>query len=421
MATRFSGMRVTPVKDSRDQEHDNTSEGESQEEDPFKQILSETAYIRQFIEEKVNKPREAIHKIEQRLNNLTLALCHKNTPLKNVLDRYTETLCTAQKKTSLESSLLQDIPILNGQDSSQLEDWLKDIETASELTCEGRTKLAQAKSRGLVRTLITKAIIAQKSWEEIKDSLHFKISNADIHTSISRFMDIQQTDKESLATYVHRFKWEANRCKFNNDATTIQIFLKGLKNAHTIVTKVYEKGPQTLSEAIKEVEKLQAAQQITSSLLPTSSVNTMSSDNDRFFQCKEVSHMARYCPHIRCYDCDNYGHVAMDCPDKILPSGTPACCRTGTNDRSRRSSSRHNSHNSRSRHEHRNRSRFSCSRSQPCDHSYRSNSCHDPCRSQSRSFHRSSQHHFSCDRSSSSHHHRHDTPHCRHSTNRNAS
>ena len=52
---------------------------------------------------------------------------------------------------------------------------------------------------------------------------------------------------------------------------------------HTIVTKVYEKGPQTLSEAIKEVEKLQVAQQITSTLLPTSSVNTMSSDNDRCF------------------------------------------------------------------------------------------------------------------------------------------
>ena len=28
------------------------------------------------------------------------------------------------------------------------------------------------------------------------------------------------------------------------------------------------------------------------------------------FQCQEVSHLARYCPHIWCYDCDNYGHVA---------------------------------------------------------------------------------------------------------------
>ena len=288
-----------------------------------------------------------------------------------MLDRYTKTLCSAQKKTSLESSLLQDIPILNGQDSSLLEDWLTDIETASELTNESRTKLAQAKSRGLVRTLITKALIAQKSWDEIKDSLHLKISNADIHTSISQFMDIQKTDKELLATYVHRFKWETNRWKFNNDAATIRIFLKGLKNVHTIATKVYKKGPQTLTEAIKEVEKLQAAQQITSTLLPTSSVNTMSGDNNRFFQCQEIGHMARYCPHIRCYDCDNYGHVAMDCPDKIPPSGTPSCHSTDNRDRNRRSSSRQPSHTRRSCHDHRDRSRFSCSQSRPHNYCYR--------------------------------------------------
>ena len=130
-------------------------------------------------------PIEAIHDLEQRLNELTLTLCHLDTPIENVLDRYTETLCTAQKKTSLESSLLQDIPILNGQDSSQFEDWLTDIETASELIGKSRTKLAQAKSRGLVRTLISEALTAQKSWEEIKDSLCLKISNRDIHTSIS--------------------------------------------------------------------------------------------------------------------------------------------------------------------------------------------------------------------------------------------
>ena len=274
-----------------------------------------------------------------------------------------------QKKTSLESSLLQDIPILNGQDSSQLEDWLTDIETASKLTNESRTKLAQAKSRGLVRTLITEVLIAQKSWDEIKDSLHLKISNVDIHTLISRFMDIQQTDKESLATYVHRFKWEANRCKFDNDTATIRIFLKGLKNAHTIATKVYEKGPQTLTEAIKEVEKLQATQQITSSLLPASSVNTMSSNNDRCFQCQEIGHMAHYCPHIRCYDCNNYGHVAMDCPDKIPPSGTPSRHRTDNRDRNRRSSSRQPSHTRCSCHNHRDRSRFSCSQSHPHNYS----------------------------------------------------
>ena len=144
--------------------------------------------------------------MEQKLNQLTLTLQPPSEPIEEVLDKYTDTLCNTQKKTSLESSLLQDIPTLNGQDSSQLEDWLTDIEMASELTDESRTKLAQAKSRGLVRTLISEALISQKTWEEIKDSVHLKISNADIHTPIRCFMDIQQSDKESLAAYVHQFK-----------------------------------------------------------------------------------------------------------------------------------------------------------------------------------------------------------------------
>ena len=237
-------------------------------------------------------------------------------------------------------------------------------------------------------------------------------------------MDIQQTDKESLATYVHRFKREANRCKFDNDATTIRIFPKGLKNVHTIATKVYEKGPKTLTEAIKEVEKLQAAQQITSTLLPTSSVNTISSNNDRCFQCQEIGHFACYCPHIQCYDCDNYGHVAMDCPDKILPSGTPSHHRTDNRDRNRQSSSRQPSHTRCLHHNHRDRPRFSCSQSRPCNYSYRSNSQHENPRNCSRSFHRSSCCSSLHNRSSSSHCYCRDTPHTRpshHNTSRDDS
>ena len=65
MATSFGGIGDTPIEDSRPQEPDNISESESQDEDPFKQVLTETAYIKQFVEEKFNEPREAIHEIEQ--------------------------------------------------------------------------------------------------------------------------------------------------------------------------------------------------------------------------------------------------------------------------------------------------------------------------------------------------------------------
>ena len=156
-----------------------------------------------------------------------------------------------------------------------------------------------------MRTLISEALTLHKTWEDVKDSLHLKICNSDIHTSISHFMEIQQKEKESLAAYIHRFKREASRCKFDNDATTIRIFIKGLKNAHTLATRVYEKGPQSLADAIGEVEKFQAALQLMSTLLPSSSVNTMSSDDDKCFQCHEMGHMACYCPHIRCFDCDD--------------------------------------------------------------------------------------------------------------------
>ena len=96
--------------------------------------------------------------------------------------------------------------IFNGNDSPQLEDWFIDIETASDLTDESRTMLAQAKSKGLIHTLISEALSSKKTWHELKDSLSLKICNSDIHTSVSHFMEIQQTEKESLAVYIHQFK-----------------------------------------------------------------------------------------------------------------------------------------------------------------------------------------------------------------------
>ena len=49
-----------------------------------------------------------------------------------------------------------------------------DIETASDLTGKSRTRLAQVKSKGLIRTLISEALTLNKIWDEIKDSLHLK-------------------------------------------------------------------------------------------------------------------------------------------------------------------------------------------------------------------------------------------------------
>ena len=104
----------------------------------------------------------------------------------------------------------------------------------------------------------------------------------------------------------------------------IRIFVKGLKNANTLTACVYEKGPQTLVDAISEVQKLQAAQQLTATLLPSSTVNVMSNKGDQCFPVPRVM-PHHHCLNVCCFECDEYGHIAVNCPDRIPPSGTPAC------------------------------------------------------------------------------------------------
>ena len=81
--------------------------------------------------------------MEQELQNLSLALQPQQPPTSTstepfgeVLHQYTNTLCTIQKQTNLTNSLLQDITIFNENNSTKLEDWSLDIETAADLTSE---------------------------------------------------------------------------------------------------------------------------------------------------------------------------------------------------------------------------------------------------------------------------------------------
>ena len=114
--------------------------------------------------------------------------------------------------------------------------------------------MAQTKSKGLTSTLISEALALDKCWGDIKDILHLKYCNSDIHTLVSHFMEIQQKKMESLAACIHHFKRETKWCNFNNSAATIRIFIKGLRNAQMPAIQVYEKGPQTLADAISEVK-----------------------------------------------------------------------------------------------------------------------------------------------------------------------
>ena len=136
MATHHGGTGKPSEKDSDHQEIDVTIDNEYQADvndfenveldhhTRLRDLTNEIDYLQQKVEANEAQPMDAISHLENELNRLALILCPSAPlePLGEVLQHYTDTLCTAQKKMSFVNTLLQDIAIFNGNDSSQLED-----------------------------------------------------------------------------------------------------------------------------------------------------------------------------------------------------------------------------------------------------------------------------------------------------------
>ena len=43
-----------------------------------------------------------------------------------------------------------------------------------------------------------------------------------------------------------------------------------------------------------------------------------------------VRHTACHCPNVQCFEYNEYGHIAADCPGRLPPSGMPACHKDNT-------------------------------------------------------------------------------------------
>ena len=98
----------------------------------------------QRIKAEEEQPTESLHCIEQELQWLSISLNSPThtEPLGKVLKHYMNTLCS-------QSHCYRIYLIFTGHDTTLLEDWVVDIETAADLKMERRTKLPHAKSKGL--------------------------------------------------------------------------------------------------------------------------------------------------------------------------------------------------------------------------------------------------------------------------------
>ena len=99
MATHYGGVGDTSMEDPETQDLDKASQDDFPNDNIIQNLLcSRTEHLKQAVEDRDNDPREAIQQLEQRLNRLTLTLHLSSDPIKQVLGKYTETLCTAHKE-----------------------------------------------------------------------------------------------------------------------------------------------------------------------------------------------------------------------------------------------------------------------------------------------------------------------------------
>ena len=81
MATCYSGVGDNPMENPENRDLDNDSQDNFQDENIVQQLIHETEWLRQAIADRDNDPRDAIHQLEQRLNQLTLTLCPLSEPI----------------------------------------------------------------------------------------------------------------------------------------------------------------------------------------------------------------------------------------------------------------------------------------------------------------------------------------------------
>ena len=305
------------------------SHSPASQEDEIRHLRNELDQARRDARSMSDDIRELVAGI----GNLSSTLIHNSNSSMNTTHN------SSNRRHQLSISVLNDIDTFDGKQGHKLDDWLADIENAAATVEEDEVVVAKGKARGLAQDLIKEH--ESQPWHHIKEQLRNRLNNASIHTYMSRFMEIQQKDSETLTAYIHRFKKEAKHCDFDSPPAKIRIFLKGLINSSRIAPSVYEKGPTTIEDAISIVEKISSAQRIAASFSQSHQISMMRREHNEQYapehhyapthhqptnqdcsNCGQLGHPWFTCPRIICDGCNQHGHIYRYCWDRIPPSGT---------------------------------------------------------------------------------------------------
>ena len=109
----------TEIEHAQEFHHD-FKESETNNPTRLTAITRELDDLHQWVQAGEGQPLEALNDIEHKLLTLSISL-HPSAPpepLEDMLKQYMDTLCSAQMQTNFTNTLIQDIPIFNGNNAN---------------------------------------------------------------------------------------------------------------------------------------------------------------------------------------------------------------------------------------------------------------------------------------------------------------
>ena len=204
------------------------------------------------------------------------------------------------------AAALNEMRKYDGTDPAKLENFFSDVENVQRLTKGSHLDIAFAKTTSAARDALAKCTDVTKIWEEIKELMKNQLG--DTYTSNSALTELQmfrQEANEPLSVYNHRLWKTIRRAQAEDqEERNIVVYLSGIRN-RDLAYEIRRQKPTTLDHAMKTAREILSAMKDVGKDTSTKTINMMSG---------HASNSGSENEHGNCYQCNRYGHWAIDCP-----------------------------------------------------------------------------------------------------------
>lgn len=231
----------------------------------------------------------------------------------------------------------ESIEHFTGDDQKDIGKWLRDFEEMSELIGWNdlqRLIYARRLMRGTAKLFINSGELVN-SWEHFQELLisefGVKVNSAIVHKQLAKRW---KRNNETYQQYVYAMVDIANQAKVEEEAVVMYI-IDGIKDIASNKAVLYEANNiSTIKERLKTYERMKQRESMfgrntlstTRGVAETEATNifkTTPHNNNRearrrykCFSCKSDEHEKKNCPKVRCYVCNELGHLSTYCPRK---------------------------------------------------------------------------------------------------------